>query len=170
MRRVIRESKVVDGVGIVFLSNGMETWVDAEDLELVSSFTWYVSSYKNKCYAITHAVKQGKKVKVRLHRLILGITDPTIEVDHRNGNSLDNRKENLRPCSGAMNKKNIRKGKRNTSGYIGVRKHGSGWRSSITHEGVVLNLGTFPTAKKAADVRDSKAMELRGEFAVLNGE
>lgn len=72
--------------------------VDAEDFERVNAFKWYASneSRGTKWYAVRRETVNGKKVKVRMHRFILGIArDNPMVVDHLNHDSLDNRKSNL---------------------------------------------------------------------------
>lgn len=91
----------------ITLSKGKVAIVDDEDFERVSQFNWYASQESRnglKCYAVRRALKgepdyrPGRKTKIRLHRWILGLpalpTDGMV-VDHKNGNSLDCRRENL---------------------------------------------------------------------------
>jgi len=91
-----------------------------------------------------------------LHHLILPHISGKV-VDHINGNTLDNRKENLRYLAHWENIHNRDKQKNNTSGFIGVRWcHSSkGYQSSIQIRGKRIHFGTFKTAEEAARVRDS---------------
>jgi hypothetical protein len=90
------------------------------------------------------------------------------EVDHRNGNTLDNRRENLRRCPHAKNVRNA-KMRINGSGFIGVCKLPSGmFRASIGTKAKRFHLGCFKTAEEAAHARDKAAMERYGEFVCLN--
>ena len=107
--------------------------VDAEDWERVSKHTWGVNRKRDKFYARTyirvpghylkgpHKWKQPKYNSVGLHRLILD-APPGKHVDHINGDTLDNRKCNLRLCSIRENLLNRGPNKNNTSGYKGVMK------------------------------------------------
>lgn len=82
------------------LSKGKFARVDADIFEEINKFKWYASleSRGTKWYAIRRVTVGGKRVKVRMHRLIMGlghITGPDVVVDHLNHDSLDNRMCNL---------------------------------------------------------------------------
>lgn len=104
---------------------------------------------------------------IQMHRLI---KETNLEVDHINGNSLDNRVENLRVVTHQQNVWNIRKIPKNKSGYRGVsylsRKRK--WQATICHKGKTVFLGYFDDKESAARAYDLKAISLRGEFAILN--
>jgi hypothetical protein len=107
----------------------------------------------------------GKSRKlVIMSRLILGLTDPTIEADHINGDTLDNRRKNLRPATRLQSAKNHRIQKNNTSGCKGVNKHGNRWRARIGFNGKKLHIGVFDTKAAAEAAYEAKAVELFGEF------
>ena len=105
-----------------------------------------------------------------MHRLILGC-GPGEEVDHRNGNGLDNRRGNLRPATHALNQANVRR-VRAKSGFKGVsrwvRPSPRPWRAHITVKGRMKFLGAFATPEEAARAYDAAARELFGEFACTN--
>jgi hypothetical protein len=101
--------------------------------------------------------------------MILGINNSKIKIDHKNGNGLDNRKENLRMASTAENARNLnKKSSNNTSGYRGVsfskRHKNKPWMGRIKFNGKLIHLGYFFTAEEAAKAFDKKAVELFGEF------
>jgi len=89
-------------------------------------------------------------------------------IDHINGNSLDNRIENLRECTHAENLRNRGKTSINTTGYKGVYNRNGRFRSIIGINGKSIKLGTFDTAIEAAKKYDLEAIKLHGEFANTN--
>lgn len=103
-----------------------------------------------------------------LHRLIMGEPEG-LEVDHRNGDGLDNRRQNLRVATHAQNLANQRLSAANTSGFKGVSfdrtRPNKPWAAYIKHGGRKLFLGRHETREAAAAAYDAKARELFGEFA-----
>ncbi|MCU5510288.1 HNH endonuclease [Bacillus cereus] len=95
----------------------------------------------------------------RLHRVILGIDDPDIVVDHINGDTLDNRKCNLRACSHLENQKNaIRKG------YT-YRKRINKFQVRIFFDGKERSFGFYDTEQEASEVYKREHAKLFGEFS-----
>lgn len=80
--------------------------VDSDDYDRIMEFRWTFSQ-KTLRYGVIYRRTDKRKLQ-KLHRFILGLTDPKIEVDHINGNFLDNRKENLRICTRRENIDNRR--------------------------------------------------------------
>ena len=105
---------------------------------------------------------------IYLHRVIMNA--PTgMEVDHINGNKLDNRRCNLRVCHPWQNKQNAQKTKKPTlSKYRGVTKTRGRWCASIKHDGKNIWIGRFTTEEDAALAYNWKALQLFGEYAGLN--
>lgn len=103
----------------------------------------------------------------QLARLIKGLEPGNpLEVDHINGNPLDNRRINLRVCPHAKNMLNRRMSKNNTSGFKGVTQIGPDrWVASIALEGRFYYLGVFDSPKKAHQAYCEAAAWLHGEFA-----
>lgn len=95
--------------------------------------------------------------------------DPVNDIDHINGNTLDNRIINLRECTHTQNMRNQGIRKTNTTGYKGVTVHtfksgNSRFKATIRNEGKYVHLGLFDTALEAS-MAYIKAVELfRGEF------
>ncbi|MGC4375766.1 HNH endonuclease [Fictibacillus sp. Mic-4] len=148
------------------LTKGFVAIVDECDYEYLSNFPWHYS----KGYAINRSSffhEDGKRKTVLMHRLILQV-DPRHEVDHINGNSLDNRRNNLRIANRAENSRNIKTPSHNTSGYKGVTKSKKGWRASIHLNSEKIHIGVFKTKEDAAKAYNIKALELFGDFARLN--
>lgn len=127
--------------------------------------------YTNTCGQIYFArVRKGKKQY--LHRLIVNCPDNMV-VDHINGNTLDNRKSNLRICTKLQNQYNQKKhkGKRHSK-YKGVtyRKEliSKPWEAFIYPNGKHIRLGYFKTELEAAEAYNKAAVEYYGKYAKLN--
>lgn len=105
-----------------------------------------------------------------LHHLVNGRPPLGLQTDHRNGNGLDNRKQNLRFATKSQNGANAGKYSNNLSGFKGVSRCSDRekWRAQITSNGRVFNLGHFDSPIEAAKVYDKAAKKFHGEFAKLN--
>ena len=91
----------------ISLNNGGFALVSKDDLDLVSKYSWRRRDEPHTSYAYTVLHPSAIKQKyVLMHRLILGLTDHKIFVDHKNWNGLDNRRENIRPCTPLENQRN----------------------------------------------------------------
>jgi len=101
-----------------------------------------------------------------MHNLIMG----TKLVDHKNGNGLDNQKNNLRNCTNQQNHMNRRPKKNCTSKFKGVCrfKKDLKWTAVIKFNRKQIYIGIFGNEEDAAKAYDKKAKELFGEFAYLN--
>lgn len=149
------------------LSRGYTTTVDAEDYDYLSQFNWHAVIAKGTPYAIRKVTINGKRVVVRLHRVVVNAPDD-LSVDHINRNTLDNRKSNLRICTQQENMRNAGMQSRNTSGYRGVSAFKNKWRAVIYVMKKQTCLGYFDTPEDAARAYDRAALELFGEFASPN--
>jgi hypothetical protein len=102
-----------------------------------------------------------------MHREVLG--DPQGVVDHINGDTLDNRRANLRVASYSGNNRNTRKRQGCSSRFKGVDRHRGAWRARITPPGGrQVTLGHFASELEAALAYNAHARRLFGEFARLN--
>jgi hypothetical protein len=138
--------------------------IDAEDLWILkdSPVRWYIveSGVHVKHY---HVSRRRLGVTEKLHRLILKAPDG-VEVDHINGNALDNRRQNLRLATHAENMHN----RVGTNDLKGVRRKGKRYYASIEMDGRFIHCGVYDTPEEAARAYDRKAIELFGEFACTN--
>lgn len=155
------------------LTQGLYAVVDADSPEEIWSAKWATHKKSgHKIYAFRTFSVPGAKNKTHLvlHHAVLGIPTGKGEIDHENGDTLDNRRDNLRFCAHSQNGKNLRKWKSPTSSkYKGVslRPDGS-WRAYITLDAKQKHLGVFDTELAAARAYDAAAKKLFGEFARLN--
>jgi len=142
--------------------------VDDQDYEWLNKFNWAASKCKNTFYAVKRS-KRGEK-PVRMHRLILGLTDPKILSDHEDRNGLNNQRSNLRICTRSQN--NANRTPLGSSKYLGVffspNSTKRPWYSRIVKDKKPKYLGSFVTEQEAAIVYNKAAIELHGEFANLN--
>lgn len=156
--RIIRPITIKRDVAEITLTRGLVAIIDAADVDLVKGRNWFASGVETHPYAATR--DDGRPFL--LHRFLLNPPSDMM-VDHINGNSLDNRRANLRLASAKDNAANTRR-KANRSGFIGVQPTKTGKFFAV----ISLNLGTFDTAEDAARAYDAKAIELFGEFAMTN--
>ncbi len=152
------------------LTQGKYATVDDEDFEWLNSFKWYAAKSGRSWYVVRESCAGGKSQTLKMHRLLI-FGCP--EVDHKNSNGLDNRKENLRAASKHENQRNQRKQIRPTgSRYKGVTwyKRGRSWGARIGNgkRGNRLWLGAFRTQTEAARAYDVAAKKLYGDFARPN--
>lgn len=139
------------------------TIIDKEDYKRVKNYKWYSDLKQNDC---TYVACHINSKKVYIHNILLNL----ILVDHINGNTLDNRKENLRKCSHTENSRNAKLSKNNTSGFKGVywSKDKQKWHVRICINYKSKHLGYFTSLKKAAKAYNKGALKYFGEFARLN--
>lgn len=154
------------------LTRGKIAIVDAADYEYLSQFKWQAQPNKpGKYYAFRYGRKpDGTKTRLAMHREILGVTDPSVDVDHKDGDGLNNTRNNLRPATSQQNNCNKGPGIRNTTGYKGVSwsQYMRKFKAGIMLDGKERHLGYFYTDIEAAHAYDIAASELHGEFAYLN--
>ena len=155
-----------DNMKQIKLTQGKYAIVDDEDFEWLNQWKWYANKDHKTYYARRH---EGKKI-VKMHRLILNASIGT-EVDHKNHDGLDNRRDNIRICTFSQNQ-HRRATTKGVSAYRGVYQlnHSPNykWASQIRANGKVKHLGCFVTEVEAAMAYNKAAKQYYGEFAYLN--
>jgi len=151
------------------LTQGYEALVDDEDFERINKNKWCSAVYKGKNRV--DAMRRESNKVLRMHREILGITNPKVFIDHINHNALDNRKDNLRVCDIGQNNRNRRK-QAGTSKYKGVYKKDdcNRWAAQITHNKKTYYIGLFKSEKEASMAYDKSSRELHKQFGYTNKE
>lgn len=144
----------------VSLSNSSKViLVDDEDYLRVSQISWSMGC---------RGIQGGNGDTHRLGRFLLRYCGP-LQVDHIDGNLLNNQKSNLQVINGSLNcyKKTLTK---NTSGYRGVKwdKKSKAWQACITKDQIRHYLGLFSNKENAALAYNKKAQQLYGENAYQN--
>ena len=147
------------------LNRGYRALIDDVDADL-ACLKWRTTGAKWNLYAYreTQMVRGARGKCVSLHRVIaermgLAVDDRGLQVDHINGNPLDNRRANLRMVTPTENTRNQKDRTDSTSGFKGVhfdRSRGK-WMAHITEAGKMRNLGRFDS------IEDAKAARLVAE-------
>lgn len=149
------------------LTRGLVALIDDEDQELVGQYTWHAAQRDRTIYAASMGIR---RFGYYMHRLIAG-AKPGEHVDHRNGEGLDNRRANLRICTNAENRRNMRK-TRGVSRFKGVARcrtnTGRPWHAYIWMHNRKINLGNYPTEIDAARAYNAASIELHGAFSRIN--
>ncbi len=149
---------------------GLNAIIDEIDMPLIAGYKWYLLSYRGLKYAIANAkTTKGKHTTIRMHRLLLpGFS----EVDHKDGNGLNNTQGNLRGATHQQNLRNTIGRSNRRSPYKGValiKRNGiPKWRARITVNGVSKHIGCFDTAEQAAIAFNTSAKEYHGDFVRPN--
>jgi len=168
---------VIVGMREIQLTQGQVALVDDQDYEYLNQWKWCAiwSDHTRSFYAMRVSCDRGQRVTIQMHRLILGITDPRIKVDHRDSNTLNNQWLNLRVCNNRQNQQNTRKRSNCSSQYKGVSwdRKTSRWKSQIqipseSAVGTKVHLGYFNLEVDAAYAYNEAAHKHFGEFAHLN--
>lgn len=168
MTKHIRPIRVEGNIAYVPLTKGYEAIIDAADVPLVSGVNWHATTSNGRPYAI-HSIVGGVYTKPsmrQMHRIIFGSLPSDKFIDHIDCDSLNNRRENLRPATHAQNCRNRKVPTTNTSGLKGaiwmpkLKK----WRAKIDYDGEKIHLGYFGTPEAAHAAYCKASSELHREF------
>lgn len=149
------------------LSLGLVAFVDDEDFEWLNQWKWYAVK-KHKIFYAERTTSDRKHLK--MHRLILGLSDQSVLCDHIDGNGLNNCRANLRACSHTENMRNTRPHP-GFSKYKGVQPRYNKslkWAAYIRINNKEKCLGRFDSEEEAARHYNLAAKETFGDFARLN--
>lgn len=148
------------------LTQGKVALVNDEDFEMLSHFKWCAVKWRHVYYA---KARIGKNAWTTMHRFLMNAKKGEI-VDHINRNGLDNRRENLRITSYAINRLNSKLSSNNTSGFKGVyyskpnKKWWAALGSRIDGKLTMKCLGTFSTPEEASAAYQKAVREKYGEI------
>ena len=152
----------------VQLNHGKLGIVDDADRDLISQYHWTaVPNHHGNWYMARWISVDGKRKILFFHRLLLNAKAGS-QVDHIDGNGLNNCRNNLRLCTHADNCRNSKLRKSNTSGYKGVHKSRAKWVAQIAVDGKAHHLGSYVDILDAARSYDHAARIIYGEFAKTN--
>lgn len=143
--------------------------VDDEDYDYLCKWKWQYQHNGTTGYAIRSGWDGEHKFSIRMHREIMKATDSD-DIDHKDGNGLNNCKSNLRRATKQENTFNRRKRSGCSSKYKGVcfYKDRNKWGANIWINYKQICIGRFSSEVEAALAYNEKARELFGEFAVIN--
>jgi hypothetical protein len=150
---------------LIPLTQGHFAIVDIDDYEAMSQYSWQLKT--NTSGGIYARARIDGKWKF-MHRLIMNPA-ASMDIDHINGNGLDNRRSNLRICTHANNSRNQRKSSKHKYKGIYFDKHRNTWRAQIVVNGLHIKTTRYKTDKEAALAYNALALKHFGDYAHLNG-
>jgi len=154
------------------LNRGLFALVDDDDFEWLNRFKWTLHNGRNGrndvCRTFRVQTKGGEtQYFISMAAFIMGQRERKF-IDHRDRDPLNNQKSNLRFASISENARNWWR-YRSQFGR-GVFKNGNKFGARIHDGNRRIMLGSFPTAQQARDAYDEAALNLHGDFAMLNKE
>lgn len=145
----------------ILLTKGYVTLVDDETYEFLNGYAWSAKENGKNVYAVSYI--NGKSIK--MHNLLLFCK----LVDHKDRNSLNNQKYNLRPCTTSQNAVNGTRAPSASTGYRYIYKMANGrYRVKGFKNRKSFHFGYFKTIEDALKERNIRLSDLHGEFVVLN--
>jgi hypothetical protein len=158
----------VEQVKEIPLHGGGVAIVDVIDYARVSKYVWYLRQRGRTRYAFRKVTNTSDQL---LHKFLVEETNG-LQVDHENGDGLDNRRSNLRLATPLQNATNRRKKAGTTSPFKGVsrrrRSETKPWAAHIQIDGRSANLGSFANEEEAARRYDEAVRTHYGEFGRYN--
>lgn len=153
----------------VYLQDGTPVQIDEQDAHILELPGWF--AYRAPT-STTHYVRRrfnGKPAIQVLHRLIMGVCDPKVFIDHKDRDGLNNVRSNLRICTNQQNLRNqYRNPELKKSRFKGVYRERQLWRARMCVNGKRVSLGYFNDEMAAARAYNDAVSRNFGEFARLN--
>lgn len=161
----VNEYEIQGNCVIMYTSKGEPFYVDIEDYDKVKDIYWHIDK---------DGYVKGKYngSDVRIHRVIMGYPDCSVDHIHGEQSRNDNRKENLRLATVSQNAMNIGLKTNNTSGYTGVSwdKSKNKWKAQIGINNKMINLGRFSNLEDAIYARQEAEKKYFGEWSYINSQ
>ena len=160
-----RQIRIEGNLAYVPLTKGYEAVIDAADAQFVGGWNWFAKVKSRTVYVRRNDFSSGRQITVLLHRVLMDAQDGQ-DIDHRDGNGLNNQRINLRIATKSQNMHNQRLRSDNVSGFKGVywNKAERKWAAAIKLHGKQRHLGCFQTPELASAAREAASTELHGEF------
>ena len=153
------------------LTKGQVAIIDKKNIDKVAPYSWCASKHGNTYYVKTCLRRGNKYITMYLHRLLLTL-EKNEKCDHRDGNGLNNRENNIRGCTNQQNGFNSRKQKNCLSRFKGVcfDKSRNKYIAQIMKNGILKFLGRFKKETDAGLAYNKTAIkeEYFGKYAKLN--
>jgi hypothetical protein len=141
--------------------------VDNSDFEELNKYKWYCFKYGNTYYAMRSSNRiKGKQTVIKMHRFLMNPLKGQ-QIDHVDGNGLNNQRKNLRICNHSENQRNKKIYKSNISGFKGVswNKNANKWQSFIRVDSKRIHLGYFKSKLSAFETYCKASVEFHGKFS-----
>lgn len=131
--------------------------IDAEDAPVASEYRWCMNSKEHTSYVVGHRLGESRGTRILLHRLLMS-PPGLMEIDHVNGDGLDNRRVNLRVVTARENRQNQPIRRDNTSGFRGVyfSKSLGKWIAHLRDDRRNHRVGAFDTKAEAAQAAEKE--------------
>ncbi|MGL4571722.1 MAG: HNH endonuclease [Clostridium sp.] len=142
--------------------------IDEESIDKIKGYFWNIHFDTNNGYARAYhcTSSDNKKKFIFMHNLLLNNFNKELVVDHKDGNTLNNKLSNLRLCKQHDNMKNLKIYSSNKSGYKGVyySKQSGKWKACINFNKQKIHLGTFIDKQDAIKSRKEAERKYFGEY------
>lgn len=149
------------------LIDGLVVHFDQEDAHMFVGKSWRIGTGRKRPYLVWSTNLKGRHLSVYFHRFVVGALAGQF-VDHINGDSLDNRRSNLRIASIAENNRNVSARRSGRSRFKGVDFNRGRWRARIRLNYEHIDLGRFGNEVEAAFAYDLASLKYHGEFGRRN--
>lgn len=166
MPKELRLISIEGNIAFVPLTRGFTAIIDAADVPLIEGFNWSALVLRRHVYAYRQSRAGGVLVTTYMHRLLAAPPHEDSVVDHIDGDSLNNRRSNLRLASRSQNQHNMRLRLSSKSGAKGVswNSRRNAWEARIQLQGRARFLGYHATLSDASAAYAKASAELHGEF------
>lgn len=162
--------KIDGGIAYIDLTLGQVAMIDVSDIDLIKDKTWRALEKRRKDGSLVnvYAVTSKSRKVIMMHRII---ANPSIDfqVDHIDGNGLNNSRSNLRIATNRQNQYNRKNGANNTSGVkcVSWDKASCKWKTTIRANSKKIHIGYFEEIEAAELAYALAAEKYHGTFARL---
>ncbi len=152
------------GMSKIPLTQGKHALVDNEDFEQLKKWKWFTKRTQSGIFYAWSRIGGGN---IYMHRVVMKAEQGQV-VHHKDGNGLNNQKDNLQICSYSLHGRANRPRKDGRSKYKGVYRQYGKWGASIRINGKKKYLGYYKLEEDAARAYNREALKIAGDLACLN--